>query len=279
MALGEIVSGTFDILRSRLMAFLAIGAAYTIAMFVAFFAFGLIIAAAGVSLLTGGFGSAILALLVGGLILVAIGVVAGAVAACAYINIARGIETVQGEDIVQGTIGALRRAWKSCPNLLVALLLLGGAWFAASILIVIVGAALGTALSSLLSLIWLVAAIWLGVNFAFVPQAAVVDGASPIAAFQESMQLVSGHWWRTFGYLIVAGLIALGGAIVMSIVIAIIGAIVSHIPVLGTIIISVLYAGMTAVFYAFYITYGTLMFFDLKARKSESTQGIPATVS
>lgn len=279
MTLGQVVSGTFSIVQAHAMQFLGVAAAYTLAMFVAFVAFGLALAAAGVtSVLTGGLaslGSAILAALLGGLVLLAVAVVAGAVAACAYINIARGAEPVRGNDPVVTTVEILQRAWRDSPRLLLALLVLAGIWIAAAIVVGVIAAVftqISGALAFLVYLCWMVVAIWLGVSLIFVPQAAVLDRADPVESLRHSMNLVSGYWWRTFGFLIVAWLIGLGIYIGGFIVIAILGLIFSHIPVLGGLITSLLYAMILALFYAFYITFGTLMFYDLKARKAGSTR-------
>lgn len=275
MTLGQVVSGTFDIVRAHAMRFLGVAAAYTVAMFVAFFVFGLALAAAGVtSVLTGditSLGAAIVPFFLGGLVLLAVAVVAGAVAACAYINISRGAEPLPGDDLVGSTVDTLRRAWADSPRLLLALLLLVGIWIVASILvgvIAVVFAQISGALAFLVYLCWLVVAVWLGVSLIFVPQAAVLDRTDPVGSLRESMQLVSGYWWRTFGFLIVAWLIGVGIYIAGFIVLAILSIVLSHIPVLGGLISALLYAGIFALFYAFYITYGTLMFYDLKARKA-----------
>jgi hypothetical protein len=276
MTLGDVVSDTFTILRARLRSFLQIGAAYTAAMFVAWIIFGL--ATGGGFLageLTGGLGSSLLGLILGALVLIALAIVASAVAAIAYINIARGAETVEGDDVVSATLAALQRAWQSAPGLLLALLVLAGVWIGFSIVLGVVSAVfaqISGALSFLVSLIGLVGGIWLGVSFAFVPQTSVIDQSSPTGALSESMQLVSGYWWRTLGFLLVAWLIGVGMSIAGFIVIAILGIIVSHIPILGAVILALLYAALLAIFYAFYITYGTLMFFDLKARRSGMAQ-------
>jgi hypothetical protein len=275
MRLGEIVSGTFDIVRARLRPFLQIAAAYTIAMWVALFIFGLIAVAAIGNLVTSGdIGSSIVGLVIGVLVLIAIGVVAATVAACAYINIARGAENVEGEDVIMGTIDAVRRSLRASPRLLLAMLVLAGLWVAFFIGLFLLTAIVGSVSGGLAALVYLagiVVAVWLGVSFAFVPQAVVIDEAGPTQALSESMALVQGHWWRTLGYFLVAGLIALGIAIAGGIVSAIVGAITGHIPVVGGLIGALMQSAIFALMYAFYITYGTLMFYDLKARKS----GVP----
>jgi len=275
MTFGQIVSGTFEILQTRMTRFLGVAVAYTAAMFVAFVIFLIALAAAGASsILAGDLGSALFSFLIGGLVFLVVSVVAGAVAACAYIHIARESNTGVGDDLVGSTIETLRRAWASAPRLILALLVLVGLWIVLAIVAALLGTMLGP-LRFLVSLATLVVGIWLGVSFSFVPQAAVIDRADPVGALRASMDLVSGYWWRTAGYWVVAAGIALGFSIVGFIVLAILGIILSHIPILGIVVTSLLDSAIIAAIYAFYITYGTLMYFDLKARKA----GVPQAAS
>jgi hypothetical protein len=88
----------------------------------------------------------------------------------------------------------------------------------------------------------------------------------------ESRELVTGYWWRTFGYSLVGAVMLIPAYIVAAIVIAILGAILSVIPILSGIVVALVGAAVFSAIYAFFITYLTLMFFDLKARKVGMTQ-------
>jgi hypothetical protein len=249
-----------------------VGVAYTIATFVGFVVFFFAALLSFLSAIgSGSFGSALggilLGLLVGTLVLVGITAVAAAIAACAYINIARGSEPMEGTDIVASTIATVQRAWKSSPRLLMSYLLVFGVAFLVYVFWILLAAILPGFLVFLLSLALFVAWIWIGVSIVFFPQAVVVDGASLIDSLLDSRQLVTGYWWRTFGYLVVAWLMFVGAIIAAEIAIAILGIILSHIPILDGIVTALLFSALYAIFYAFFIIYGTLMFYDLKARK------------
>jgi hypothetical protein len=132
--------------------------------------------------------------------------------------------------------------------------------------------ALGTvilaALGVILGLLALVLpGIWLGVRWYVGAQAAVVDGLSPVAALRRSAELVKDRWWRTFGYLIVAGILF---TLLVSVPGTIVGAIASEASgalfVATMIVVQAVSLSLTAIF-------GTLLFFDLRARRELPWEG------
>jgi hypothetical protein len=106
--------------------------------------------------------------------------------------------------------------------------------------------------------------IWLFVRWAFAAQAAVVDALSPVAALRRSAELVKGRWWRTFGMLVVSGLLfAVMGALATAVLAAIEN---GAIYVAGLIVVEACVVSLTGIF-------GTLLFFDLRARHELPWQG------
>jgi Membrane domain of glycerophosphoryl diester phosphodiesterase len=75
----------------------------------------------------------------------------------------------------------------------------------APIFVAIVLAAVGIALG-LLALI--VPGVYLAVRWFFVPQTVVLERARGPEALRRSAELVQGRWWRTFGIVLVANLVA-----------------------------------------------------------------------
>jgi hypothetical protein len=103
----------------------------------------------------------------------------------------------------------------------------------------------------------IVPGVWLLVRWYFAAQAVVVDGLSPPAALRRSAELVSGLWWRTFGFV-------LGFALLAAVLGAVADAIVSQINtgwvyVTGEILVRAVVLSLSAIF-------GTLLFFDCRAR-------------
>jgi hypothetical protein len=105
----------------------------------------------------------------------------------------------------------------------------------------------------------IVPGIYLGVRWYFSAQAAVIDGLDPRAALGRSGELVEGSWWRVAGLLLVAGLVfgLLGGG--LQALVAVTGSGVLYVLLL--IAEQTLVLSLTALF-------GTLLFFDLRARRS-----------
>jgi hypothetical protein len=108
--------------------------------------------------------------------------------------------------------------------------------------------------------------VWLAVRWYFCAQAAVVDGLGPADALRRSAQVVEGRWWRTFGVLLAFGLVvgavgAVGGALAHEIQN---GALFTT----AWILVQTITLSLTAIF-------GTLLFFDSRARTALPWQGAP----
>ena len=73
------------------------------------------------------------------------------------------------------------------------------------IFLAVVLAAAGVALG-LLALV--IPGVYLAVRWFFVPQTVVLEGARGVGALRRSGELVQGVWWRTFGVLLAANLLA-----------------------------------------------------------------------
>lgn len=146
---------------------------------------------------------------------------------------------------------ALRDGMSVLPVVLVAVLLYTLAVFAGTVALIIPG-------------------IWLSVLLYFSAQAAVVDDARAGNALRRSRDLVKGHWWRTFGILLVLNLLAFVLALPLGVVTQIIGTAAGNGPlfVLGTAIAQ-------TVTLSFVALAGTLLFFDLRARKTTAPTRSP----
>jgi hypothetical protein len=108
--------------------------------------------------------------------------------------------------------------------------------------------------------------VWLAVRWYFCAQAAVVDGLGPADALRRSAQVVQTRWWRTFGYLLAFGLVvgafgAIGGALARQLDD---GALFTT----AVILVQTLTLSLSAIF-------GTLLFFDSRARTALPWQGTP----
>lgn len=115
-------------------------------------------------------------------------------------------------------------------------------------------------------LLLIVPGIWLAVRWYFCAQAAVVDGLGPTGALRRSAEVVQTRWWRTFGVLLAFGVVvgalgALGGALAREIDD---GALFTT----AWILVQTLTLSLSAIF-------GTLLFFDLRARTALPWQGAP----
>jgi hypothetical protein len=138
---------------------------------------------------------------------------------------------------------------------------------AAARLIPAIGAVALYAVGVTLGLIALIVpGIWLAVRWYFAAQAAVVDGLQPAAALRRSGELVEGHWWRVLGVLIVFNLItgALGG--VGGLLLRQIDS--GALYMAAWIVLQTVTLSLGAIF-------GTLLFFDLRARARLPWQGTP----
>ncbi|WP_190156985.1 DUF7847 domain-containing protein [Streptomyces litmocidini] len=128
------------------------------------------------------------------------------------------------------TFGAVwRRAWSRMPAVLGTVVLTGLAllvpmalfvaafvWMVTTLLLA-ADDATGTPMAGLLlvpllviGLALLIAplALWIWVKFSLAPAAAVMEGQGAFASMRRSSSLVRGSWWRVFGCLLAAGLMA-----------------------------------------------------------------------
>ena len=96
-------------------------------------------------------------------------------------------------------------------------------------------------------------AIYFGVRWAFIVQAALLEGVGPRAALSRSSDWVMGDWWRVVGIMLVVGIIAGGIGFVLSLTVGLI-------PYAGTMIASILPTPIA-------ITAATLLYYDLRVRK------------
>lgn len=108
--------------------------------------------------------------------------------------------------------------------------------------------------------------IWLGVACYFAAQHVAYDremGAA--AAIGASYDLVKGSWWWTFGVLIVVGVVSAVVLMPAIIVVAagtmVIGGVAGGVLYIGTLIVA------NTIVYSFGALAGTLLFFDLRARR------------
>ncbi|EFE80924.1 integral membrane protein [Streptomyces albidoflavus] len=60
-------------------------------------------------------------------------------------------------------------------------------------------------------------AVWLGIRLALATPAAVFEGQGPVGALRRSVRLVRDNWWRTFGLLLLAALMAMGLSLALQI--------------------------------------------------------------
>ncbi|UUY05283.1 hypothetical protein LRS13_07105 [Svornostia abyssi] len=108
--------------------------------------------------------------------------------------------------------------------------------------------------------------IWLGVACYFAAQHVAYDREmGAIAAIGASYDLVKGSWWWTFGVLIVVGIVSAVVLVPAIIVVAagtmVIGGVAGGVLYIATLIIA------NTIVYSFGALAGTLLFFDLRARR------------
>jgi hypothetical protein len=99
-------------------------------------------------------------------------------------------------------------------------------------------------------------AIYFMIRWVFFAQAIVIEGESSSGATDLSARIVQGHWWRTFGILIMVGLLASVPAAVVSLVFS------AAAPVAASLATGV----VGVVVLPFSAGAETLLFFDLQAR-------------
>lgn len=122
-----------------------------------------------------------------------------------------------------------RRAWSRTPSVLGVTLLVALAVAVPVVLVIVLfgmlllGAVAGRAptvaftLFPVVILFVIPLALWLFIRFSFAPAAAVLEGASPVTAMRRSVRLVRGAWWRTFGILLLGGLITFVVSLVINV--------------------------------------------------------------
>ncbi|MBJ7328763.1 MAG: hypothetical protein JHC95_02630 [Solirubrobacteraceae bacterium] len=106
--------------------------------------------------------------------------------------------------------------------------------------------------------------IWLGVACYFTAQHVAYERTSAVTAVRESMALVTGHWWWTFGVLLVVGLLlALSGGMV-GLVGVVAGVIIGGVA--GGVILIVTMTIVQTALYSLGALAGTLLYFSLRAQ-------------
>jgi len=126
-----------------------------------------------------------------------------------------------------------------------------------------IGPAIGTVVLYFLAtfagtLLLVVPGIWIAIRWYFGVQAVIVDDLPPVRALARSAELVKGMWWRTFGCVAAIVLIAVVLAGVLTAVVAAVDS--PPVYVTGLVVAQAWTLSLTA-------TFGTLLFFDLRARK------------
>lgn len=101
--------------------------------------------------------------------------------------------------------------------------------------------------------VFLAASVYLSVRLMFAPLIALFQQAGPVSAVGHSWRLVSGAWWRTFGLLLLIGLIL--GVFQLAI-----GLLLSSIPIAEAIATSLLVLPLSLIG-------NLLIYMDLRARK------------
>jgi hypothetical protein len=109
--------------------------------------------------------------------------------------------------------------------------------------------------------------IWLAVRWYFAPQAAIVDGESPVGALRRSSELVQGQWWRTAGLLLLAGILFGLVTLLLAIPAALAGG-------TGWLYVTIVVLAQ-AVGLSLSALFGTLLFFSRRSEREMPWQGLP----
>ncbi|CAA9530248.1 MAG: hypothetical protein AVDCRST_MAG30-3710 [uncultured Solirubrobacteraceae bacterium] len=161
------------------------------------------------------------------------------------------------QDIARGESPSFGRALRSAFAVLVPV----------GLVVVLYALAVGLGFLALI-----VPGLWLSVRWYFGAQAAVVDDSRGVGALRRSGELVDGTWWRVAGILFVLGLL---GMIVSGVLAALVGVVVGVVGdadagiAVGNVLLQTLAVSWTAVA-------GTLLYFDLRARKAPAFPGAEA---
>lgn len=102
-----------------------------------------------------------------------------------------------------------------------------------------------------ITVIGIPAAVYFGVRWLFIYQAALLEGTGARAALSRSSALVKGTWWRVFGIILVIGIIVFAASLILGLI-----------PVVGSVIGTILVT-------PFGVAGGTLLYYDLRVRKEE----------
>jgi hypothetical protein len=119
--------------------------------------------------------------------------------------------------------------------------------------------AVGPILLATVTIVGIPLAVYLFVRWVFLPQAIAVDDRSSDEALAFSARIVKGHWWRTFGILLVVLLLASLPAIAVAILFA------SAAPIAYGLASAV----VAVIVLPFMAGASTLLYFDLRSRERE----------
>ncbi len=122
-------------------------------------------------------------------------------------------EAVLGRPVTPADAWARLRPlfWRLVGTALLTFLLVGGVALAAAlpgIVLVATGSVAGDAVLVLGLVVGVLLGVWLYISLSLAPAAVVLERQSVRAALRRSRALVRGSWWRVFGVVLLAGIIA-----------------------------------------------------------------------
>lgn len=126
-----------------------------------------------------------------------------------------------------------------------------------------------------LTILLVVPMIIMAIYWSFATISLIYDNKGIIESLGYSMNLVKESWWRTFGYMILFTIIAIGVGLVPGFVLGIVSVFLNFIPVVGPIISSVLSNLLMIVFYPIGIIFMVLFYEKLKESKGSTTEVKP----
>ena len=228
--LSDIINETFSIYRRNFPSLIAIGGIVEIPLLVLTILLVVPVTIGIMNARTVDVGPVVLTFFVIWIILFTVSIVAYALMEGAM------VEAVSSQSL--GRTINIRRAYRFAKRRLGAMI---GAGLLASLAI----------LGMSVTIIGIPVAVYFGVRWVFIWQAALLEGLGPRVALSRSSDLVKGNWWRVAGIVFVLSLIAF-----------VINSILSLILVIGTIIGIILTIGIL-------ITGATLLYYDLRVRKAQ----------
>jgi Membrane domain of glycerophosphoryl diester phosphodiesterase len=118
-------------------------------------------------------------------------------------------------------------------------------------------------------IVFIVPGIYLAVRWTFAAQAVLLDKVRGAAALQRSSELTTGHWWRVFGVLLLAGLVA----VVVTAVVGLPFELGARSADSGALRLGglILVRTLTTPFLALMVT---LLYFDLRARRGVAAAAV-----